>query len=338
MKIGFEPRIGRSRSPQQHHYNEDRFRSPPREKRSYSPIPPDRFRSRSPRRSYSPQNQPQAPSRKFSWWNHNPKETVDGIVKEFIDEFTGLMEVFIQGDSYTAFFHATSIWLTNLEGNPYGEPVKFSDKLGKNTATTREDKNVHLHNELPIGSEVFLQVLPVQSEVVQFVVLFSWPKSTDYPPFPKVETEQKILEKKHEYYLKEFHNKLESKPKVDATFPGCISSLYPDVEASVWDIKAEENFGTIEIKGTRPKTFRFFCLFHRDDVWLRDGKRGISVDYFKNKPLKEMCRVGQPVNVIARSIIVNKGADLAPAVMELQAVIVSLNPVKLPDSACKPTW
>ena len=197
------------------------------------------------------------------WWHHNPRTVVDGLVKEFIDDFTGLMEVFIGGESLTAFFHATAIWLINKDGNPYGPPVKFTDVLGKNTATTRENSNVSLMNESPIGTEVLLQVLPVKSDVVQFVVLFAWPKSTEPPPQPQTENDEKILEKKQEYFLKEFHNKLEDSrsTKVDASFPGCLTSLYPDVTASVWDIK-DENFGTIEIKGNRPKPFRFFALFH----------------------------------------------------------------------------
>lgn len=376
--LGFEPRISRSRSPNRFHsppresYRPDYARSPPRrsfddnrssqdrfgrpsssyrslerdhiqppyrspDRRSFSPTGNRPYRSRSPApRSSPPQNRQNTAV--SNWWNHNPKTTVQGMIKEYIDEFTGLMEIQLNGEHLTAFFHATSVWLVNVDGNPYGEPIKFSDKIGKNTATTREDRNVQLIKEMPIGSEVLARVSPVQSEVVQFVVLFTWPYSTEYPPFPNVETEQKILEKKHEYYLKEFHNKLESKPRVDATFPGCLASLYPDVEATIYTIQADENFGTVEIKGTRPKPFRFFALFHRDDVWLRDGKKGITVDFFKNKPLSQMCKVGQPVNLIARSIVVTKGADLAPAIMELQAVVVSLNPERIPQEASKPTW
>ena len=275
----------------------------------------------------------------MNWWEHNPKTIVEGFVKEFIDDFTLLLEVVVCGESLTAFCHATTVSVVNKNGNPYGPPVKFMELLGQNTARTRENKNVSLPNEMPIGMEVMLQILPVKSEVVQFVVLFVWPKSTEAPLFPNTEAEQKILEKKQEYFLKEFHNKMqdETKPRVDATFPGCLTALYPDVQANIYDFK-DDNYGTIEIKGTRPKPFRFFCLFHKDDIWLRDGKRGISVDFFRSKPVREMAKTGQPVNVIARSIMVNKGADLAPAVMELQAVVVSLNPEKIPPGACQPTW
>jgi hypothetical protein len=47
------------------------------------------------------------------------------------------------------------------------------------------------------------------------------------------------------------------------------------------------------VKGTIPEKFRFFALFHRDHVWLKDGKRGMNVEFFKGKPLSEMVRMGQ---------------------------------------------
>ena len=111
------------------------------------------------------------------------------------------MEVELNGELLTAFFHATAIWVVNPDGNPYGEPVKFTDVLGKNTATTRENKNISIYSEVPLGSEVMLQVMPVQSEMVQLVVLSAWPKSTEPPPQPRTEGEQKMLEKKQEYFL-----------------------------------------------------------------------------------------------------------------------------------------
>ena len=253
------------------------------------------------------------------------------------------MEVEYDGGTLTAFFHATAIWVSNPDGNPYGPPVKFMDVLGQNTATTRENTNVSLKNQNPVGAEVLLLAIPVreQSEVVQLIILSAWPKSTDVPPQPRTENEQKILEKKQEYFLKEFHNKLENQPVVEATFPGCIPALYPDIEANVWEITDGE-FGIIEVKGERPRC-RFLALFHKNDVWLRDGKQGCKVDFFKQRPLQEMCKVGQPVNLIARSITVNKGSDLeapgGPAgVMELQAVVVSLNSGPFPLTACRPTW
>ena len=47
------------------------------------------------------------------------------------------------------------------------------------------------------------------------------------------------------------------------------------------------------MKGMVPEKFRFFALFHRDHVWLRDGKRGVDVDFFKQKPLSAMVSLGQ---------------------------------------------
>ena len=267
---------------------------------------------------------------------HDPKAILEGVIKEYIDDFTGLMEVELNGELLTAFFHATAVWVVNPDGNPYGEPVKFTDVLGKNTATTRENKNISIYTEAPLGSEVMLQVMPVQSEMVQLVVLSAWPMSTETPPQPKTESEQKMLEKKQEYFLKEFHNKLETLPVVEATFPGNIPALYPSLQAHIWELR-DDDFGIIEIKGDRPMC-RFLALFHKSDVYMRDGKQGCKVEYFKHRTLKDMCKVGQPVNLIARSILVSKGSELTPGVMELQAIVVSLNPDKIPPKAARPTW
>ena len=314
-------------------HSESRTRSPPRSRSTFSPTRVSSSSRHSAERSAS------------SWKDHNPQTILEGTVKEFIDDFTGLMEVEYEGGggTLTAFFHATAIWVVNPAGNPYGPPVKFMDVLGQNTATTRENTNVSLKDQAPVGAEVLLLATPVlnssQSDVVQLIVLSAWPKSTEAPPTPKTENEQKILEKKQEYFLKEFHNKLENQPAVvEASFPGCIPALYPDIQAKIWEITDEE-FGIIEVQGERPRC-RFLALFHKNDVWLRDGKQGCKVDFFKQRPLKEMCKVGQPVNLIARSILVNKGSDLtnSPGIMDLQAVIVSLNPGPFPLTACRPTW
>ena len=77
--------------------------------------------------------------------------------------------------------------------------------------------------EAPLGTEMLLQAMPTKSDVVQMVILSAWPKSTEMPPQPKSDNDYKINEKKQEYFLKEFHNKLETQPIVEASFPGCIS-------------------------------------------------------------------------------------------------------------------
>jgi hypothetical protein len=49
----------------------------------------------------------------------------------------------------------------------------------------------------------------------------------------------------------------------------------------------------IEVKGSDPQPFRFFSLFNRDTVWLKDGKRGVDVEFFRDKPLSAMVQIGQ---------------------------------------------
>ena len=72
-------------------------------------------------------------------------------------------------------------------------------------------------------------------------------------------------------------------------------------------------------------------------MWLRDGKRGVEVDFFKDKPLSAMVSKGQAVNVSARSICNAKGKDMMPVAMELQAISVSLDPFTVPNNAPAPT-
>merc|ERR1719367_28053 len=121
MQLGFDriqprssrsPMRNRSRSPQR----SSGF-SPRSNRRSFSPTvqakaaiaESSRFsRERSPRRAAQPVQE-----QNNQWWNHNPNDIVDGTIKEYIDDFTGLIEVDKNGESLTAFFHATAIWLVN---------------------------------------------------------------------------------------------------------------------------------------------------------------------------------------------------------------------------------
>ena len=58
-----------------------------------------------------------------------------------------------------------------------------------------------------------------------------------------------------------------------------------------------EDFGIVE---TNVDGKKFYCFFHRSNVWLRDGKRGVEVDFFRDKPLSAMVTNGQKVNLSAR--------------------------------------
>ena len=64
----------------------------------------------------------------------------------------------------------------------------------------------------------------------------------------------------------------------------------------VCEIK-NEDFGIVE---TNVDGKKFYCFFHRSNVWLRDGKRGVEVDFFRDKPLSAMVTNGMKVNLSAR--------------------------------------
>lgn len=50
-----------------------------------------------------------------------------------------------------------------------------------------------------------------------------------------------------------------------------------------------DDYGIIEVNLTRMgQHLRYFAIFHRDDVYLPDGKRAKDHDYFRNKPLRNM--------------------------------------------------
>jgi hypothetical protein len=65
----------------------------------------------------------------------------------------------------------------------------------------------------------------------------------------------------------------------------------------------DEEYGVLEVKGMIPEKFRFFSLFHRDHVWLKDGKRGVDVEFFKGKPLSAMVSMGQ-VSVATKALLI----------------------------------
>ena len=68
------------------------------------------------------------------------------------------------------------------------------------------------------------------------------------------------------------------------------------------EIKDEE-FGIAQITFEPPEEERMYCLFHRDDIYLPDGKRALDHPFFKNKPLDVIASVGQEVDISARLIL-----------------------------------
>ena len=66
-------------------------------------------------------------------------------------------------------------------------------------------------------------------------------------------------------------------------------SLKPS-SASVLEIFDDE-YGMIQVKILNEE--RFFSVFHREDIYWKDGKRAVEHIFFKDKPLKDIVSKGR---------------------------------------------
>ena len=243
----------------------------------------------------------------------NVAEFLEGSIREYINNESGIIEVSNRSDvsSYTTvFFHASVVYIADPTGNPYGHPVRLPC-------------GISLEEAMDIGTGVHISVLPVASRWVKYQATAVWPSIARAPISSAVE-----MPIDNSVYMKNFHSKVNPN-MVTATIHGLTGSA----EAIVAEVKDYE-YGIIQIQFN--KEDRLFSLFHRDDVYLPDGKRAVAHQYFKDKPLDMIVTVGQEVNLIARSIVSSKGYDLLPSGTtqpEVQAIVVSLNPREIPKTA-----
>ena len=161
-----------------------------------------------------------------------------------------------------------------------------------------------------------------------------WPKFSEIPDY-KIRI--KILDEE----LHIFHEVC----RMEKLTPICINGLAPVGSLNIWSARVrqivDKDWGVVEIKsvprdGKREFSFRFFCFFHKSDVWLEEGICVGDHRYFKDKPLGDIVELLQPVDVVARSIIREKGLAMKKAVgstVEMQALCVSLKPDCIPEGA-----
>ena len=192
----------------------------------------------------------------------NVTEFMEGSIREHINNESGIIEVSNGSDvnSYTnVFFHASVVYISDPTGNPYGHPVRLPCGLS-------------LEKAMDIGTGVHFSVLPVDSRWVKYQATAVWPSIARAPISAAVEM---LID--NSVYLKNFHSKVNTNI-VTATIHGLNGSA----EAIVAEVKDYE-YGIIQIQFN--KEDRLFSLFHRDDVYLPDGKRAVAHQYFKDKPL-----------------------------------------------------
>lgn len=247
-----------------------------------------------------------------------PQSCMVGIVKEHINSQCGILEVReISGRPLqlplTIFFHSSSVWLTDDSNNSM---VKFT---GPN-----------LQDYLPYGSKVNLTVKNVSSSYFTFGADAVWPLQFSQPPgFPPDAEPQ--LHRFVSWFEKSSPN------LVQATFPRFPLSASLLGRATIYCIN-DDDYGLIALSGKSQGTeFKFFCIFHKAQIWLPNHQHIINVEEELQKPLQSLVKIGQEVSLSARSIITSSGVDLVPSVLELQAIVVSLDPNVIPDTAPKPT-
>lgn len=247
-----------------------------------------------------------------------------GVIREYISDTAGILDYqpnSRDGPFFAVYFHISVTFVPNtVSGDVYGTPVRYIDIVSRAEAC--------LDRLLPVGTEVFFNAVEVNSPFFDFLAMTVWPNSTENPSRMEPITNQSD-------FLSQFHERTTPDTIVPLTINGLDRLEMRDARAKIWEIK-DESFGVIEILiGSQQD--RFFCMFHRSDVYLADGQKAVLSDMFRDKPLNAIVKANQEVNLTARSIVLTKGSFLKAAVLELQAVVVSLNPFLIPRTAPRPT-
>ncbi len=156
-----------------------------------------------------------------------------------------------------------------------------------------------LQEMLPVGSEVRVRVGLLQGKIVDHVCLAMWPTTTEDPPAPGdpdgAAVDPAVIGNEVQTFLRA-SDRLES--LVAADFNGLSDPNLQPAKAEVSDI-FDDNYGRLEVVVGGDRGDRFGVLFHREDVYLRDGKRAIHHEFFKDKPLGTMVKQCGRVNLIS---------------------------------------
>ena len=114
---------------------------------------------------------------------------------------------------------------------------------------------------------------------------------------------------------------------------------------NIWSAKVQEildeDWGLLQVSSyprdaKREFSYKFVCFFHKEDVWVDDGVCVRDHEFYREKPLSAVVELLQPVNLVARSIIKEKGQFMKKSTgttIEMQALCVSLLPWTIPKGA-----
>ena len=162
-----------------------------------------------------------------------------------------------------------------------------------------------------------------------------WPKFTEVPVY-------KLKPSKLEAAESKFHSLCS---RLNKMTPICINGLPGTGSLNIWSASVQEilddDWGLVEVSSyprdaKKEFSYKFVCFFHKSDVWLDDGVCVGDHKFYREKPLSDIVELLQPVNLVARSIIREKGQFMKKSTgttIEMQAVCISLLPWTIPKGA-----
>ena len=193
------------------------------------------------------------------------------VVREFIDHKSCIVELEKSLDA--AYLHEAAVFMANPMGNPYGPAVPI---------THAQQKASNLANVLQKGVDYNCKTIPVKSKhdkYVQYIVWALWPKTAEVPV--GIPSDLEVTAQ-----FQNWADLLDPKKLVKADlFDIRTVPKYRDATATISEIRSDE-FGFIKLQ------FSDFistnCLFHKDDVFHKDGIGTRDHPYFRDKSLAEM--------------------------------------------------
>ena len=193
-----------------------------------------------------------------------------------------------------------------------------------------------LQKLFPLGQEVLVNARKVRSDLVSLQATVVWPKFTEIPIY-------KLKPSKLDEDLAYFHYAC----TVDKLVAVCVNGLPPVGSLNIWSAKVKEivneEFGIVEVTsdprdGKREFCHKFKCFFHKSDLWVEDGVNVGDNEFYNQKALSQLVTVMQPVDLVSRSIIREKGQFMkksTSSTLEMQALCVSLKTFCIPKGAPK---
>ena len=191
-----------------------------------------------------------------------------------------------------------------------------------------------LQKLFPLGQEVLVNARKVRTDLVSLQATVVWPKFTEIPTY-------KLKPSKLDEDLAFFQHEC----TVDKLVPICVNGLPPVGSLNIWSAKVKEivneEFGVVEVTsdprdGKREFCHKFKCFFHKSDLWVEDGVCVGDNEFYNQKPLSQLVSIMQPVDLVSRSIIREKGQFMkksTSSTLEMQALCVSLKTFCIPKGA-----